>query len=233
MDKQRILNTEEIDWYEEDENRLDYEVVFGGNGHQKDAKEKSSEASNERQVDVKKLIQKRNKKWEKRLRKARTEAFRKGRKQGREEGYQKAEKEIDNKISRLENLIKKAHNDWTRRHQMINPGLLDMAFDVVEKIVGLPVENPKIREQLEEELSLLLHDIDNETKPLLWVSEKDYQFVEKLVDEYAPELSLTIRISEDCNPGEFEFETKHETIVHNFMEKLNDLKENLSLPSWK
>lgn len=238
MDKQKILNTEEIDWYEEEENRLDYEAVFGGNGQQKDKDktEKSSEASEtseEQQVDVKKLIQKRNEKWEKRLRKARTEAFRKGRKQGRKEGYQKAEKEIDDKISQLENLIQKAHNDWARRHQTINPGLLDMAFNMVEKIVGLPVENPEIRERLEEELSLLLHDIDKEARPLLWVSEKDYQFVEELVEEYAPELSLSIRISEDCNPGEFEFETKKETIVHSFREKLNELKENLSLPSWK
>lgn len=233
MGQQKILNTEEVNWYEEDENRLNYEVAFDGGEHQKNERKKSSEESVEQQIDVKKLIQKRNQKWEKRLRRARTEAFQKGKKQGYEDGYKKAQKEIDDKVAQLERLIIKAHNEWTERHQMLNPGLLDLVFDMVEKIVGVPVENPQIREQLEEELSHLLYDTENEIKPLLWVSDSDYRFVKELVEKYAPELTISIRVSEDCNPGEFEFETKNEMIVHRFREKLNDLKENLSLPSWK
>jgi len=140
---------------------------------------------------------------------------------------------VEDKVEQLAQIIEKAHHDWKERHRLLNPGLLDLVFDMVEKIVGLPVENPAIREQLEEKLSGLLHETEDQIKPQLWVSQKDYRFVEDLVQKYAPELSLSIRISEECNPGEFEFETKKETVVHRFKEKLTDLREKMTLPSWR
>ncbi|MEL7833587.1 FliH/SctL family protein [Fodinibius sp. Rm-B-1B1-1] len=232
-DDQNVLHTEELNWYEEDENRLDYDLAFNGNGYKKSDAEKKSEAEPEPKVDVKKLIKKRDGKWEQRLEKARKKAFEEGRKCGYEEGFNEAEQQVDDKLDRLEQLVEKAHQDWNYRHQLLNPGLLDLVFDMVEKIVGLPVENPKIREQLENRLSALLHETDDEIKPQLWVSEQDFRFVEELVEKYAPELSLSIRVSEDCNPGEFEFETQNEMVVHRFREKLADLKDNMTLPSWK
>lgn len=230
---QNVLHTEELNWYEEDENRLDYDLAFNGKGYKTSTTEKKTEADFEPKVDVKKLIKKRDDKWEKRLAKAREEAFEEGRECGYEQGFNDAEQQVDDKIQKLERLVEKAHQDWSHRHQLLNPGLLDLMFDMVEKIVGLPVENPEIREQLEEKLSALLHETDDEIKPQLWVSEQDYRFVEDVVEKYAPELSLSIRVSEDCNPGEFEFETKNETVVHRFREKLADLKDNMTLPSWK
>ncbi len=234
MEDQKILHTEDINWYEKDENRLDYDPAFEGKGYKKSTKDGSAEgATKEPQVDVKQLIKKRDQKWEKRLAKAREEAFEEGRQQGLKEGVEEAEEQIEDKLGRLEQLVEKAHRHWNERHQTLNPGLLDLVFDMVEKIVGLPVENPKIREQLEEELSVLLHQTDKKVKPQLWICEKDYEFVEGIVEQYAPELPLSIRVSEDCNPGEFEFETDKETVVHRFREKLADLKENMTLPSWK
>ena len=233
MEDQRILHTEDITWYEEDENLIDYDLAFNGKGYKNVNQQDEKQPEKEAKVDVKKLIQKRDEKWEKRLARAREEAFEKGREQGYEEGYTEAEEQVEEKVQQLEQLLQQAHQDWKERHRQLNPGLLDLVFDMVEKIVGLPVENPKIREQLEEKLSGLFYETENEIKPQLWVSKKDYRFVEELVDKYAPELSLSIRISEDCNPGEFEFETKNEIVVHRFKEKLTDLRENMTLPSWK
>jgi len=233
MEDQKILHTEEINWYEEDDHPLDYEMAFDGKGYKKSKKSKSPEPPSEKKVDVKQLIEKRDAKWKKRLAKARKEAFEKGREQGYQEGFEEAEQQVEDKIDRLEHLVGKAHREWEEQHELLNPGLLDLVFDMVEKIVGLPVENPAIREQLEEELSGLLHETEGNIKPQLWVSEEDYRYVEELVEKYAPELSLSIRINEDCNPGEFEFETQKETVVYRFREKLADLKENMTLPSWK
>lgn len=230
---QNVLHTDELNWYEEDENRLDYDLAFNGSGYKKSDDNNKEKVKSEPKVDVKKLIKKRDDKWEKRLTKAREEAFEEGRECGYEQGFHDAEQQVDDKLQRLEQLIVKAHQDWSQRHEVLNPGLLDLVFDMVEKIVGLPVENPQIREQLEEKLSALLHETDDEIKPQLWVSEQDYRFVEDLLEKYAPELSLSIRVSEDCNPGEFEFETQNETVVHRFREKLADLKDNMTLPSWK
>lgn len=228
----KILHTEDINWYEEDEHRLNYDLPFNGEGY-KTEDQKETDTKSETKVDVKKLIKKRDDKWERRLEKARKEAFEKGRECGYKDGFNEAEQQVDDKLNRLEELVEKAHQDWDHRHKLLNPGLLDLVFDMVEKIVGLPVENPEIREQLEEKLSKLLHETDDQIKPKLWVSEQDYQFVEELVEKYSPELSISIRISEDCNPGEFEFETQNETVVHRFREKLADLRDNLTLPSWK
>ncbi|MCW9705378.1 hypothetical protein [Fodinibius salsisoli] len=233
MEDQKILHTEEINWYNEEENRLDYEVAFGDDGYKKTQKNNSPQVYSEPKVDIKKLIEKRDGKWKQRLERAREEAFEKGWQCGYKEGFEKAEQQVDEKISRLEELVEKAHEDWNYRHQLLNPGLLDLVFDIVENIVGLPVENPEIRKQLEEKLSVLLHETDDEIKPQLWVSEQDYHFVEELVERYAPELSLSIRVSVDCNTGEFEFETQNETVVHRFREKLADLKDSMTLPSWK
>ena len=233
MEEQKIVHTDDINWYEEDENRLDYDLAFNGDGYKNVGSKKSKSSKEESKVDVKNLIQKRDKKWKKRLAKAREEAFKKGRQQGYEDGFSEAEQQVDDKLHRLEALVAEAHSDWEKRHQQLNPGLLDLVFDIAEKIVGLPVENPAIREKLEEELSGLLHETEDEIKPQLWLSKQDYNFVEDLVKKYAPELSISIRISEACNPGEFEFETKKETVVHRFKEKLRDLRENITLPSWK
>jgi flagellar biosynthesis/type III secretory pathway protein FliH len=229
---QKILHTEDINWYEEDENRLDYDLAFNGKSY-KNTDNQEAANKKEAKVDVKKLIKKRDEKWEHRLEKARKEAFENGRKQGFKEGHAEAEKKIDSKVQQLEELVAKAHENWTGRQRLLNPGLLDLVFDMVEKIVGLPVENPQIRKQLEEKLSVLLHETEDDIKPQLFVSEQDFRFVEELVEKYAPELSLSIRVSEDCNPGEFELETQKETVVHRFREKLADLKDNLILPSWK
>ncbi|PAU94624.1 hypothetical protein CK503_07470 [Aliifodinibius salipaludis] len=234
MEDQKILHTEEINWYDEDDHPLDYDLAFEGKGYKKSGEcEDTETSSSKKKVDVKKLIDKRDTKWKKRLAKAREEAFEKGHEQGYQEGFEAAEQQVDDKLARLEDLVVKAHKDWKKQHQLLNPGLLDLVFDMVEKIVSIPVENPAIREQLEEKLSGLLHETEGDIKPRLWVSEQDYRFVEKLVEKYAPELSLSIRISEDCNPGEFEFETQKETVVHRFREKLADLKDNMTLPSWK
>jgi flagellar assembly protein FliH len=233
MENQKILHTEDLNWYEEQENRLDYDLAFDGKGYKKSGKNSDEHQPQESQVDVKQLIEKRNEKWEKRLNKAKEEAYAEGYEQGHEDGYQEAEQQIDEKLGQLEQLIQKSHEDWKKRHKMINPGLLDLVFDMVEKIVGLPVENPEIRNHLEDELSVLLYESEDNLKPQLFVSLRDYEFVEEMVEEYAPELSLSIRVSDDCNPGEFEMETKKETVVYRFSEKLSDLKENLTLPSWK
>jgi len=233
MEDQKILHTEEINWYDEDNHPLDYGRAFDGKGYKKSRKNESTESRPAKKVDVKQLIDKRDAKWEKRLEKARKEAFEKGREQGYQEGYEEAEQKVDDKLHQLEDLVEKAHRDWKTQHQLLNPGLLDLVFDMVEKIVGLPVENPAIREQLEEKLSGLLQETEDDIKPQLWVSEQDYRFVEDLVEKYAPELSLSIRISEECNPGEFELETQKETVVYRFREKLDDLKDSMTLPSWK
>lgn len=232
MESQKIINTDQISWYEDDSSRLDYKEVFQDKKIEREHGKTVADKETEKAY-IKALLRENDKKWKKRLKKARQVAFAKGREKGIETGYERAEEEIDEKLGRLEMLLEQGHQKWLSRHESLNPGLLDLVFEMVEEIVGLPVENPEIRSTLEEELVPLLHEAESNFKPILRISEYDYRFIEELVEKYAPETAINIRIHEDFNTGEFEFETDKKTVVYSFKEMLNDFREKISLPSWK
>ncbi len=234
MEDQKILNNEQVKWYEDDDTRLDYQVVFEGTGHTRNqGKKRQDKASKEKKVDIKALLRERDIKWKKRLQDARKAAYTKGFEEGKEDGLQQAREEIDQKIEGLEDMMEQAHQEWKQRQEAINPGLLDLVFDLVETIVGLPIENAEIRENLDDVLSVFLHETNKEVKPVIWVCDNDYEQIEELVEKYAPELTVSIRSNDEYNPGEFAFETDKETVVYNYKEMLNDFRENVSVPSWK
>lgn len=237
MEDQKIFNNEQVSWYDEGSERLDYELAFEKNGSPTTEKEKqktaeSDDKENER-PDVMALLRQRDVKWKKRLKKAREVAYSKGFEEGKKEGAEQVRTEMTAKFESVERMFEQAHQAWVERHKALDPGLLDMVFELSEAVIGLPVENPEIRSTLESELSGLLHEAEDQIKPVLWVSERDYKFVEELIKKYNPQTSVDLRISQECNPGEFEFDTDKETVVHRFKKILNDFKESLSLPTWK
>ena len=241
MESSRIFNTEEVEWQRGGSEQLNYQVVFEGNGREPGGsqgrpEEDTPEASNEqtlRQEDLKELLSQRDRKWKIRMKNAREVAFKKGLERGKKQGFARAEREIDRKIRGLEGMLAEAHEEWRHRQEALAPGLLDLVFDMVEKVVGIPFEDRRLRDKMEEELAGLLHQADSTVKPVLSVSERDYAYAQELLEKYAPELSLSIRTTERCNPGEFEFETDRETVVYRFKEQLRDFRDNLNLPSWE
>lgn len=225
----KIIDSERIDWYEQESTRLNYQMIF----EEKGASEHSEEVDKKIKAKVQKLLDKRDQKWKAKLGKAREEAFARGFDEGKQEGVELANAEIDHKVSVLEQALEQGHEEWRQRQQLLDPGLLDLVFDITESILGIPVENPDIRKNVEIELGKLLQKIDEQSKPLLWVSESDFDYIKKLKEEYAPKTTVNIQVSKEYNPGEFELETNRETVIHSFREMLNDFKETLSLPSWK
>lgn len=238
MQEKKILHNEQLSWYNDndDQRMLNYQLAFeeqNSQVEQEEEKEQFTPDEKEETIDAGALLRKRDHKWKKRLQRARKAAYQKGVEEGHQEGLVQAREEIDGKIERLEAILSQSHKEWQQRKQKLIPGLLDLVFDLAEMIVGLPVENPKVRESMEEELSTLLHEADKEIKPIVWVSESDYAYVEKLVEKYATEVMVNIRISKTYNPGEFAFDTDRETVVRDFKEMLNDFRKSLSLPSWQ
>ena len=116
---------------------------------------------------------------------------------------------------------------------MLDAGVLDLAFELAESILEIPVENPEIRKAMSAELEPVLRRVDESTRPVLWVSETDEDFVLALKEDNAPRTPIQIRIDKTLNTGEFKLETSRESIVHKFKTLLQDLKESLNLPSWK
>lgn len=217
----KIIDHKDINLFEKKVSRLSYDMIFN-EGSENDQEE----------IDIDAILEENNRRWEKRLKREKEDAFLYGREEGFDLGLKKARKEIDEKLEVLREGLEAAHNEWKERQVMMEPGILDLVFEITDQVLGIPLECEQVREKLESELGPLLQKVDESSRPVLWVAEEDYSYVEKLQDEYAGHISLKVRVSKECNPGEFELETNRETVVHNFRKMLGDFKDSLSLPTW-
>lgn len=216
----KIINKNRFSWQEEDRFKLNYQMVF----------DDKPAGDAEKAPDIDKVLNEQYEKWRIEREKIRKESFEKGLQQGRKEGYDSAAAELDSRIQPLKKELKDAHLAWKQYQELLKPDLLNLVFDLSEKILGVPVTNGTMRNQLEEELRALLQEMDRATRPVLWVSQEDYDLVESLQKEYADTTGIVIRVSNHCNPGEFQLETNREKVVRDFRQMLKDFKDSLILP---
>ena len=228
MRNQKVLQNNQISWFNEGSTRLNYQMIFN-----ESEVEKETDEYEEEPTDINQLLDERDARWRRKLEQVRSEAYDEGFAAGQTQGLETARAEIDDKLSVLRQALAEAHAEWKERQEMLEPGLLDMVFDITESILGIPVENPAIRESIEDKLTPLLQKINEESKPILWVAEEDLEFVQALKDDFSQSMVLNIQTSDDCNPGEYRLETNEETVVQNFREMLHEFKKTLALPSWK
>lgn len=229
MSSGKIIDDTRISWKRNTQDTLSYRMLFDDAPHTISEAEEPEEET----PDVEEILRENNAQWEEKLRAARQDAFDAGVKQGFEQGRSEASKEINREATRLSGQLERAHSEWQERQKMLDPGVLDLAFELAESILELPVENPAVRERMQTELEPLLQRLDDTVKPVLWISETDQKFVEKLKEENAPQSTLILRVDKKLNPGEYRLETNRETVVHQFKTLLSDLKDSLNLPSWK
>lgn len=225
MKNQRVLDKTQVNWYDDDSMRLNYQMIFN---------ERALEAPEEQpKQDISEVIAERDLRWKNKLKIAREESFSKGYDEGFATGKDEATKEIDRKLNGIKTALTQAQEAWSEQQKLLQPGVLDMAFDIAESILGIPVENPEIRQTLDTKLGRLLQKVDESARPMLWISASDFEYVNQLKEEYAPNTPINIKIGEGINPGEFKLETRNETVIQNFKDMMTDFRQNLTLPSWK
>lgn len=228
MNSGKIINDGKINWDKKSQNTLSYRMLFD------EAPAAVSEPGEEvPEIDVDEILRENNEQWEKRLRQARQEAFDAGVEEGYNRGFKEAEALLNETAQRLSKQLDQAHAEWQEQQKMLDPGVLDLAFELAESILEIPVENSNIREKMKSELEPVIRRIDDSTRPVLWVSAADEDFVTAIKEDNAPRTTINIRIDKTLNPGEFKLETSRESVVHQFKTLLQDLKESLNLPSWK
>lgn len=223
MRSSKVFNNQQISWLEEGQTKLSYQMLF---------KEEENLELDEN-VDLVTHLNNRDEKWKNKLKVEREKIYKEAYEVGKAVGLQEAREEIDAKIKLIKSAIELGHEEWKNRQRIIDPGLLDLAFEIAEAILGIPVENEAIRIKIREQLVPIFQKLDDQTKPVLKISETDLEFVKDLKNEFADRLTVHISGSKKCNPGEFELETSDEIIVHKFCEILNGFKSSLTLPSWK
>lgn len=227
MRSQKVLNTDQVNWYDDGLTRLTYQMIF----NEPDELKEEDESFDHEELETR--LDERDEYWKKKLQQERKKAYAKGFETGKNEGLDNARKEIDGKLEVIRTAIDSGHKEWQKRMDIIEPGVLDLAFDISETILGIPVQDEKVRVSMTEKLTPILQKLDQSSKPILRVSEYDFEHVQNLKEEFACELTMFIQTDENCNPGEFELDTNDETFVHKFREMLNEFKKNLSLPTWK
>lgn len=225
MSSGKIIDGTKINWNRKAQDTLSYRMLFEDGPAVAEPEEEAP--------DVEKILRENNGQWEERLRQARQDAYEAGVEEGFKKGYKEAENLLDDKIAVLSKQLDRAHEEWQERQKLMDPGMLDLAFDLAESILNIPVENPAIRENMQNELEPLLRQIDEANRPVLWISKGDEEFVSSVKEDNAPRTTINIRIDKALNPGEFKLETKNESVVHQFGILLQDLKESLNLPTWK
>lgn len=229
MSFNKVIDNDRITWNQKDSAKLDYRMIFEDHDAEKERMIKE-----QKKAEIREILKENDVEWELKLKRTSEEAYQKGLSQGMEKGYQGAQNKIDEKFRFLEKAFAGAYEEWSQRQKKLEPGLIDTVFCLAEKIVGIPVENEKIRIRMEEELSGLLRRVDSESRPTLLVSKCDYDFVAELIKKNKSEPLVHLGVGNECNPGEFVFETEREMVVHKFRLILDEFRKNLkSIPSWK
>lgn len=216
----KVIDKNKFSWKEEERFKLDYKMVF------EDRKTVEESAA----PDIDQILETKLKEWNHELEKARKVAFEQGYSQGRKDGMTRAREELDQRLGSLENQFQSAFEAWKSNMDLMKPGILQLVFDITEAILEMPVTNGTMRNKLETELSELMQDIDEKSKPVLWVSADDYELAESLIKEYGESTGIILRTGKYCKPGEYQLETNREKIVRDFKQMLYDFKESLILP---
>lgn len=227
----KIIEPGRIVWDEKEKSRLSYQMLFeqdSGPGEEPEPVLKPEEEAEY----LREVLQEQEKKWKQALDDARKEAYQLGVREGEKVGRIKARKELENCVSKLDESLEKAHNEWRETREQLIPGLLDLVFEITEAVLSVPVENPAIRARLEEELSSILQRMDESSRIRLWLNPADLEVIEGRVSDYAPDLPLTVHAEPTLNPGEYRLESDRETVVSAFKTKLKSFRKTLSLPSW-
>lgn len=223
----RFLGQDEVKWQKESVSRLNYDMIFDNSPDV----DESEELRKQKDELEQKLVEQ-EKRWQACLRKMEVEAFEKGFQKGRVTGKTEAEAEIDQKLLGIEETLTRGHQEWQEIQTLLEPGILDLSFEIAEEILKLPLEHEELRERLTEEVHSLLQKMDDGSKAAIHVSQSDYEMIESLVEEYRNRLTVHLTMEAECKPGEFKFETKRETVVKDFKLQLQDFKDALNLPSW-
>lgn len=223
----KVLNSGMVEWSEKESRRLSFDMVF-----KELEPETEPEGTEEIQPDPEVLLAELNREWEARLAKEVQAAREEGIQQGKEEGYAKASKEFSDQLYSVNEMLEAAHDEWKQRQELLEPGILDLVFELSEGILGVPVDNPQLENALKNRLLPILQQLEEETKPVIRVAKRELDTVKMLKEVFAPKTHMIIEKDEKLNPGEFEVETNEEHLVHTFRAMLDDLRKEMDLPSW-
>lgn len=198
--------------------RLSYEDLF--------------QVKSDEDVDYQEVIERNNLEWTRRVNETRQIAIKEGYDAGLTDGETLARKRIDEQIHHFEATLTELDKRLQQTIEEIKPGIVSLVFDLAEKVIGVPVENEKLKVWVVDTIRHTLESITEHSKIKITVAEADYDSVKELIDKLPDLKKVTVNYSGSLNPGEFEIDSPHHAVLNDFSKKLEDLRIAAPLNDW-
>ncbi|MEX0773125.1 MAG: FliH/SctL family protein [Balneolales bacterium] len=211
--------------------KIGYESLFRGHGvviHEEqtnDLNAKVHEIYTRDQVDQ--VIDKKKEEWKKEhsieLELARKNSF----SQGEQEGQLKEQKKMEGSIASLMAAMEEADLHMNKLLTEIKPYIATMVFDLAEKVIELPVNNEELQQRVTDQVQEIIDQFAANAEISIEVSGYDFDVIRTMVEESRRLEFITLKDSEELNPGEFRINTQQEQIIKEFRESLQDFRDSV------
>ena len=163
------------------------------------------------------------------VKKSETEGFEKGFAAGIEQGIRAGQKEITERLSRLESVISELEHVKERKIQEILPEIVDLSLEIARKIVHRKIEQD--REIIVTVVREAVKKIGREEKMLIRVNPADYDTMISNLEVLREESRLkdiTIEPSESVSPGGCYIETPTAEVDARIEEQIRELRDAIT-----
>lgn len=213
-------------------NRLSYKMIF-----ENEEAIKTRKLIPEEEVEL--MLEQRNVEWQKRVKLEQIKSHREGYDKGYSDGsreatektYASTKEEITQSFSSLQDTFKHIEININELHKTLEAGVCSLIFSMAEQVIGIPVHQPKLEEQLKNELEKIFKSMDEAQKIELWCSPKDQQHIANLTTEMNLQ-KVFITPDSELNPGEYRIETNNRKVVRDFKKSLVALQDQLTIEHW-
>lgn len=213
-------------------NRLSYQMIF-----ENEEDIKTRRLIPEEEIEF--MLEQRNVEWQKRVKLEQIKAHREGYDKGYNDGsreatektYASTKEEITQSFSSLQGTFNHIEININELHKTLESGVCSLIFSMAEQVIGIPVHQAKLEEQLKLELEKIFKSMDEAQKIELWCSRKDQQHIANLTAEMNLK-KVFITADAELNPGEYRIETNNRKVVRDFKKSLIELQDQLTIEHW-
>jgi len=228
-----IIDPENVLVNAEECKRLSYDMLFNDgtdtNGIKTKSNGQNGHANYKSEEQHQRELRQLRKECEQKLEQAKTEAYKQGFNDGKEEGIEEFKTAIDDQVAVVTQAVEDIDHKIQSLTEDLKPHMASMVFDVAEQIIGLPVKNDALKDQVAAELRRILATVENGTKVQVNVAATDYGYIIRALKNQPDLENVSILSSESLNPGEYTVDTQNERVVKDFKKMLDDFREELAL----
>lgn len=225
----KLIYKERLDFDEKDSTRLSYDVVFRQPEIEREEVEAEEKANLE---ELQQAVEENDRQWQQRLEEVRSQAQKEGYQRGLQEGQQQARQIIQERLGTFQQALDDAGNKVEQLVSELAPGVTTMIFEVAEKIIGIPLNHPQLRERVRREVRSTLERLDESLRIQVYVSTNDYESVQQITNQYQNR-NIHVQADDTLQPGEYFVETNQEAVVRNFQKSLRDMRDDLRVEDWR